>query len=77
MTSRSCSIWIMDGDGSNARMLVGIQKGDGELAWPHVSPDGTMVAYDHSGAAAIVDIGTGVVTELGPGGEPAWYDDHS
>ena len=38
----SSRISIMDGDGSNARSLVGP---GGTYSWPQVSPDGTMVAY--------------------------------
>ena len=66
------AIWIMDGDGSNARPLVE-RRGD-RLEWPRVSPDGTKVAYGHDGKVEWVDIRSGEVTttdELSE--EPAWF----
>ncbi|MEX0983895.1 MAG: hypothetical protein WD096_02475 [Actinomycetota bacterium] len=68
----SDAIWIMDGDGGDARSLV---KG-GVYTWPRVSPDGAMVAYGHDGKAEIVDIATGEVTGLDAFSEEfrlAWY----
>jgi dipeptidyl aminopeptidase/acylaminoacyl peptidase len=65
------SIWIMNGDGTGARVLV---DGGGSLEWPKVSPDGTKVAYDDGGHTYVVDVSTLRVTDLGPGTEPAWVD---
>lgn len=66
----SDEIWIMDGDGGNARRLVG----GGTFVWPRVSPDGTMVAYGNERKAEIVDIATGEVTSFDVfSEEPAWY----
>ena len=70
-------IWIMDGDGSDARPIVE-NPGD-TFTWPRVSPDGTTVAYGHDGEAEIVAIdgccGTGGSGEaIGEfRHEPAWY----
>ncbi|HYJ61200.1 MAG TPA: hypothetical protein VE032_07030 [Actinomycetota bacterium] len=65
------SIWIMDGDGGNARRLVG---GGGPYTWPQVSPDGTTVAYGNAGDVEIVDVASGEVTSLDASGDgPAWY----
>jgi Tol biopolymer transport system component len=72
----SDALWIMDGDGSNARSLV---EG-GTITWPAVSPDGARVAYAHDALVEVVDIGTGEVTEVGPlalDSEPAWFDDQT
>ena len=71
------AIWIMDGDGSNARPIVE-NRGD-LLTWPRVSPDGKHVAYGHDGEAEIVAIdgccatgGSGEATgEFSE--EPAWF----
>lgn len=62
----------MDGDGSDARRLVG---GEGAYNWPRVSPDGTMMMYGNGGDVEIVDIATGDVTTLDAPSEPepAWY----
>ena len=66
------AIWIMDGDGSNARPLVE-HRGD-EVGWPRVSPDGTKVAYGHDGEVEWVDIESGEVTATGQlNDEPAWF----
>ncbi len=66
----SDAIWIMDGDGRNARSLV---EG-GVFTWPRVSPDGTMVAYGNGGKAEIVHIASGDITAFDdPSEEPAWY----
>jgi Tol biopolymer transport system component len=66
----SDAIWIMAGDGSNARPLV---EG-GAYSWPRVSPDGTRVAYSNAGMAEIVDIATREVTAFDVLAEaPAWY----
>lgn len=70
-------IWIMDGDGSDARPLV---EGGSRLAWPVVSPDGTKVAYgnESSRETEVVDIATREVTTTDAiGEEPAWYDDET
>ena len=65
-------ISIMDGDGSDARSLVGP---GGVYEWPQVSPDGTMVAYGSCCPyVEVVDIATGAVTTLDASSEePAWY----
>lgn len=71
------AIWVMNGDGSNARPLV--ERPGATYTWPRVSPDGTLVAYGHDGEAEIVAIAgccgtpsgeaTGELSE-----EPAWFD---
>lgn len=65
-------IWMMDGDGSNARRLV---QGRGEIfTWPRVSPDGSKVTYGHDTKAEWIDIATGEVTTTDEfTEEPAWY----
>ncbi len=66
------AIWVMDGDGSNARPLVE-HPGD-TIEWPRVSPDGTKVVYGHDGEVEWVDIESGEVTETGQRNEePAWF----
>jgi Tol biopolymer transport system component len=71
------AIWVMDGDGSNARPIV---EGRGDfLAWPRVSPDGTLVAFARDGKAEIIAIEGG--GDLGPSSqktgqfseEPTWF----
>ncbi|HEY5860884.1 MAG TPA: hypothetical protein VIX62_11405 [Actinomycetota bacterium] len=70
-------IWIMDGDGSDARPIVE-NPGD-TFTWPQVSPDGTTVAYGHDGETEIIAIdgccGTGGSGEaIGEfRHEVAWY----
>jgi len=65
----SKQIWVMDGDGTNARPLVK----DGTFSWPSVSPDGTMIAYGNEGSVEIVDNTTGHVTPFDALGEaPVW-----
>jgi dipeptidyl aminopeptidase/acylaminoacyl peptidase len=64
------SIWIMNADGSEERMLVS----GGPYAWPKVSPDGTQVAYEEGGRAYVLNVGCGRIIDLGPGVEPAWVD---
>jgi hypothetical protein len=67
------SVWIMDGDGTNARELV---TGDGPYGWPAVSPDGTKVAFATGETTPeVVDIATGEVTTFDDvfSDEPAWY----
>ena len=66
------AIWIMDGDGSNARSLVEHRRS--EITWPRVSPDSTKVVYGHDAEVEWVDIETGEVTATGQRNEePAWY----
>jgi Tol biopolymer transport system component len=71
------AIWIMNGDGSNARPIV--EKRGDIFTSPRVSPDGTTVAYGHDGEAEILVIDgccatggrgdpTGELSE-----EPAWF----
>ncbi len=68
-------IWVMDGDGSNARPIV--EDPDKYLSWPRVSPDGSQVAYGHGGKIEVVTIdepGSTVATrEISD--EPTWFDD--
>lgn len=66
-------VWVMDADGSHARKLVG----NGPLAWPRMSPDGTKVAYERAGNAEIVTVATGQVSEVTAGTQPAWVDDRT
>jgi Tol biopolymer transport system component len=66
------AIWIMDGDGSDARPIV--ERPGASFSWPRVSPDGTKVTYGHDGTVEWVGIESGKVTtteELNE--EPAWY----
>jgi Tol biopolymer transport system component len=66
------AVWIMDGDGSNARPLVE-HRGD-EITWPRVSPDGTKIVYGHNGEVEWVDIESGEVTATDEfNEEPAWF----
>lgn len=66
------AIWIMDGDGSNARPLVE-HRGD-EISWPRVSPDSTKIAYGHDGKVEWVDLESGEVTTTeAHSEEPAWF----
>ena len=66
------AIWIMDGDGSNARSLV--EREGADFTWPRVSPDGTKVAYGHDGKVEWVDIESGQVTTTDRvSEEPAWF----
>jgi Tol biopolymer transport system component len=70
-------VWIMDGDGSDARPLV--ERGS-TLTWPAVSPDGTKVAYGSGDGEEIkiVDIATLEITRIGAVlEEAAWYDDRT
>jgi Tol biopolymer transport system component len=68
-------IWIMDGDGSNARPIV--DDRGAQLTWPRVSPDGTMVAFVEGTAIQIADIATGESvgesSDVSSEPEPAWY----
>ena len=53
----SRQISIMDGDGSNERLLAKVPNG---TEWPYVSPDGTMVAFGEfqTDVVQIADIAT-------------------
>jgi hypothetical protein len=71
------AIWIMNGDGSNARPIV--EKRGDIFTSPRVSPDGTTVAYGHDGEAEILVI-DGCCATGGRGDptgefseEPAWF----
>ena len=64
-------IWIMDGDGSNARPIV--EDRGAKFTWPRVSPDGMQVAYGHDGEAEVVAITGGRAKATGVSEEPAWY----
>ena len=69
------AIWIMDGDGGNARSLV---EGGLYTTWPRFSPDGATVSYGNDEMLEIVDVASGEVTELDASTheeDPAWYDD--
>ena len=74
-------ISIMDGDGSDARLLVEVPNGSGEqgamMGWPQVSPDGTMVAFGEGTVVQIADIATGEnlgeLSDVLSEPEPAWY----
>jgi Tol biopolymer transport system component len=73
------AIWIMDGDGNNARPIVE-NRGD-HFTWPRVSPDGKHVAYGHDGEAEIVAIDGCCGATAGGSGDatgefsddPAWF----
>jgi len=66
------AIWIMNGDGSNARPLV--ERQGARFEWPRVSPDGTKVAYGHDGKVEWVDIESGEISTTEEfSEEPAWY----
>jgi hypothetical protein len=69
------AIWIMDGDGRDARLLV---EGGRYTTWPRFSPDGSAVSYADDEMLQIVDVTSGEVTELGVStheADPAWFDD--
>jgi Tol biopolymer transport system component len=71
------SVWVMDGDGGNARQLV---TGDGSYGWPVVSPDGMKVVFATGETTPqIVDLATGEVTTFDDvfSDNPAWYDDRT
>jgi hypothetical protein len=68
------AIWIMDGDGSDARPLV--ERRGASFTWPRVSPDGTRVAYGHGGKVEWVDVESGEISTTEEfSEEPAWYGD--
>lgn len=67
-------LWIMNGDGSDARL---ISDGRG-FSWPQASPDGSTIAYgnEETGKVELVGIDSGRITELDElSKEPAWYGD--
>ncbi len=64
------TIWLMDADGRNARMLT---QGS-TYGWPEISPDGTRVAYDNIGTVYVIEIATGQTAAVGSGTQPAWFD---
>jgi hypothetical protein len=69
------AIWIMDGDGRNARSLI---EGGRYTTFPRFSPDGTTVSYANDEMLEIVDVASGDVTTLDVStheADPAWYDD--
>lgn len=65
------SIWLMDADGSNARVLV---EG-GTYWWPEISPDGTRVAYEEDQTVFVAEVATGRTTEVTTGQHSGWFDD--
>jgi Tol biopolymer transport system component len=69
------AIWIMDGEGRDARSLV---EGGPFTSGPRFSPDGATVSYANEEFLEIVDVASGEVTELDASTheeDPAWYDD--
>jgi len=64
------SIWIMNGEGTDARELVG----GGSHGWPSAAPDGSRVAYGDDSRIYVVDIADGQVRKVSFGTEPAWVD---
>src|SRR5262249_12292872 len=44
------------------------------LQW---SPDGSRIAYMQGGWVDVVDVSTGVVTQVVHGSNPEWFDDHT
>jgi dipeptidyl aminopeptidase/acylaminoacyl peptidase len=70
-------LWLADADGTDARPLV---TGEGELAPPRWSPDGSKIAYADQGRGGtyIVDVGTGETTRvLDATYRPEWLDDQT
>jgi Tol biopolymer transport system component len=71
------SMWIMDADGSNAREIVSGEH----IGWPHVSPDGSRVAYASDRRIYVVGTAGGkpveVATDSGLEVEPAWVDNNT
>ena len=55
------SIVIVAADGSSRRTLVEANVG---IFSPTMSPDGTRLAYEDSGAIHVVDVATGETTEV-------------
>lgn len=46
-----------------------------EIWWPTISPDGTRMAYTADGSIHVVDISTGVTSEVAEGEQAEWLDD--
>jgi len=70
-------LWVMDADGSNARVQLAEPLAD----FPSWSPDGTQIAFETGDfpevRVAVLDLGTGVVRDLGTGFHPIWSPDGS
>ncbi|MBI2237621.1 MAG: PD40 domain-containing protein [Actinobacteria bacterium] len=66
----SSSLWLVDADGSDPRLLV-----DGDFEFLRWSPDGTRIAYAGDGEIHVVDVATGESTHVADGGTAEWFDD--
>jgi Tol biopolymer transport system component len=45
--------------------------------WPRFSPDGSRISYQDGGSIYVVDVTTGVPTEVARGATAEWLDDHT
>jgi len=66
----SSSLWLVDADGSDPRLLV-----DGDFDFVRWSPDGSRIAYAGDGEIHVVDAATGESTHVADGGTAEWFDD--
>ena len=66
----SSSLWLVDADGSDPRLLV-----DGDFDFLRWSPDGTRIAYAGDGEIHVVDVATGESTNVADGDTAEWFDD--
>jgi Tol biopolymer transport system component len=66
-------IAIVSADGSGPRRTL-VDAG-GEIWWPAISPDGTRIAYAVDGSIHVVDVSTGITSEVAEGRQADWLDD--
>jgi TolB protein len=72
----SGALWIIAADGSEPRLLL-----DQPLGAPAWSPAGSWIAFEsrdqEDSRVAVIDLDSGLVTDLGPGSLPRWSSDGS
>jgi Tol biopolymer transport system component len=67
--------WVADADGTEPRSITGCYGSTPAGTW---SPDGSrIVCSDGGGGIIVVDIATGVTTEVAEGFSAIWLDDHT